>query len=436
MNLAMFDRLDLPAVGAGTASLPAANLRQLVKLRTVAVVGQTVAIVVALALGVALPVVPMVFVVAFLATVNVVTSARLRRGVTPTEADVPGHLLLDLAAFSALLLASGGDENPFRSIFLLHAVLMALLLPARLALAGTLLVVAAYTLVGHFARPLRLASGAPLSDGLLHWGEWASFVLTAMITAWFVVRTVAALREHDRLLAVARQKAIADAAVVRVGTLAAGAAHELGSPLATMAVVVGEMRRRLGPADAAAAQDVEILAAQIDACRRTLSGLLAEAGQARAEGGGREPLDRFVDDVAGRCRTAHPGAAIDCRCEGPRPAPEIFVERSLQQAVLNLIDNAADASPQAVEVEARWTADELRLSVRDRGPGIAPDLLPRLGKEIVTTKPGGRGNGLGLVLAATTVGRLGGTIRWTNRPDGGACVDVLLPLRALTITTT
>jgi two-component system sensor histidine kinase RegB len=419
---------------SANGAIAAANLRQLVQLRTVAVVGQTAALVVAQALGVALPVVPILFVIAFLAVVNVVTGRRLRGGRAVTSGDVLAHLMVDLAAFSALILASGGDENPFRSIYLLHAVLMGLLLPVRVAVGGTLVVLVAYTLVGHFAAPLHFASGAPLPSSLLHWGEWASFALTAGVTVWFVVRTVATLREHDRLLSEARQKAIADDAVVRVGTLAAGAAHELGTPLATMAVVVGEMRHGPRAVDGATAQDVEILAAQIDACRRTLSGLLAAAGQTRAEGGGREPVDRFVAAVADRCRTAHPGATITCRCDGAQPAPEIFVERSLQQAVLNLIDNAVDASPDAVEVEGHWTDDELRLSIRDRGAGIPDDLLGRLGKEMFTTKSEGRGNGLGLVLAATTVGRLGGTIRWQNRPEGGARVDVLLPLRALTVT--
>jgi two-component system, sensor histidine kinase RegB len=436
VNFALFDRSALLDSAHGELAVPTAGLRQLLQLRTVAVVGQAVAIAVSLLLGVALPIVPMVLVVGTLAAVNVVAYARLRGGRPATARTLRTHLALDLAALSALLLASGGDENPFRSIFLLHAVLMGLLLPARWALAGTLVVVGAYTLVGHFAIPLRLADGSALSPSLLQWGEWGGFALTVGVTAWFVVRTVAALRADDRLLAEARQKAIADEAVLRVGTLAAGAAHELGTPLATMAVVVGEMQRR-SHAEAAetAAQDVEILAAQIDACRRTLSGLLAAAGQSRAEGGGREPLDRFVVSVVEQCRAAHPGAAIECHCEGTRPAPEIFVERTLQQAFLNLLDNAVYASPHAVDVDGRWNEDELRFTICDRGDGIPADVLPRLGKELFTTKPAGKGNGLGLVLAATTVGRLGGSIRWSNRPEGGACADVLLPLRALTVTT-
>jgi len=139
--------------------------------------------------------------------------------------------------------------------------------------------------------------------------------------------------------------------------------------------------------------------------------------------------------VTDQCRNAHPGTSIACHCEGSQPVPEIFVERSLQQAILNLLNNAVDASPQGVELAGRWTDDELHLTICDRGEGIPEDVLPRLGKELFTTKAAGKGTGLGLVLAATTVGRLGGSIRWSNRPDGGACADVLLPLRALTVTT-
>jgi two-component system sensor histidine kinase RegB len=132
-------------------------------------------------------------------------------------------------------------------------------------------------------------------------------------------------------------------------------------------------------------------------------------------------------------RTARPRARLEVDVGGDGPAPEIFADAALKQALGNLVDNAADASPDDVRIDARWSREGLDLVVRDRGPGIPVDVLPRLGRAFFTTKPPGRGTGLGLVLTAAVLNRLGGSVRWANRDGGGAEVFVRLPLASLTL---
>ena len=432
--------LPAPTVTAPVASQPIdraeappllAGLRQLMHLRSVAIVGQALAIAMALGLGVALPVVPMAIIVGLLVMLNMLVSARLRRGTPATHGEVAAHLALDLAGFTTLLVLAGGTANPFGLVFLLHVVLIAMLLPWRLALAGTVLVIASFALAFHFAAPLRYANGMALPNELMALGLWLGFTLTAGVTAWFIVHIMATLREHGRLLREAARRALNEEAVLRIGTLAAGAAHELGTPLTTMAVVVGEMRHEAKTP--AQQRDVAILGAQIDTCRQALASLRAAAGHARVEGGRRANLDAFLVSIVARFRAMRPDIPLEARWDGPTPAPEIFADQSLGQAILVLLNNAADASPHHVEVEAKWDSESLHLTVGDRGSGVPAGNLDKLGRAFFTTKPPGQGTGLGLMLTSSTVDCLGGTVRWFNRPDGGLAAEIHLPLRGLTL---
>ena len=407
------------------------EVRALAWLRVFALAGQTAAILVALAWSIALPVVPVFAAILALVALTLRTHRRLAGPAPATHREIFTHVTIDVAAFSVVLACAGGATNPFVLFYLLHVVMMALLLPPRQAVAGVAVVLGAAALVALSAPPLHRLDGAPLPAALVYVGWALAFALTAAVTTWFVVRVVASLHVYDRELADARRIAANDEAVLRIGALAAGAAHELGSPLGTMAVVVGEMQRAAKTDDER--RDSAILAAQIGACRQTLARLLATAGRAGTEGGGPVSLDAFVQGLAERFRATRPGVALTLQLNGARPSPTIFADVSLGQALLNLLNNAADASPAAVSVEAQWAKDELRLVVDDWGPGIPPAALAKLGREFFTTKPPGEGTGLGLLLTSTVISRLGGALRWSNRAEGGARAEVTLPLAALTL---
>jgi two-component system sensor histidine kinase RegB len=241
-------------------------------------------------------------------------------------------------------------------------------------------------------------------------------------------------RSRDRLLAQMREDELRNERIVALGTLAAGAAHELGTPLSTMAVLARELESEPG-ASTDAINKLSVLRAQIDRCKQILATLAASAGAERAEAAQGAPLDDWLHDLVARVNALRPNVTVRTSIEGPLPAPRIVAEQTLGQAILNVLNNAADASPEAVELAARWNAELLEVDVCDRGPGVAPDVAEVAGQAPVSTKEAGEGLGLGLFLANTTLQRFGGSIRLYNRTGGGACAQILLPLAELRLPT-
>ncbi|RMD79736.1 MAG: sensor histidine kinase, partial [Gammaproteobacteria bacterium] len=412
------------------------NLRRLVLLRAVAVAGQALAIAVAAGpLGLPLPLLPLGAVLGAEVLLSLATWAYLARG---GEAGPRGFLLqlaADVAALAALLYWTGGAANPFVSLFLVPLAVAAAVLPPPgvWALAG--LAVGCHTLLLFWHRPLPVAApagggeaGLPL-PGLHVLGMWLGFVLGAVLLAWFVTRMGQALQERERELARARERALRDERLLALATLAAGTAHELGTPLGTIAVLARELEREHGAGDPELARRLALLRAQVGRCKEALGALAAAAGESRAEAGRLRPLAAFLEGLAETWRRRRPGAALRCRLEGPRPGPRLVADRSLEQALLSILDNAADASPGEVELEARWDEGQLRLAVCDRGPGLGAAVARAAGRRPVSTKP--QGLGLGLFLAHAAIRRLGGEIRLEERPGGGTCTRVVLPLAPL-----
>jgi two-component system sensor histidine kinase RegB len=414
---------------AGTG--PAASrdgLRQLLRLRMLAIGGQVIAIALALAAGIALPLVPLAATLALLIAFCYWTWRRLQTDRNATAAELAFHLAADLAAFTALLACAGGLHNPFAILFLLHVALVTLLLPAPLAVAGT---GAAFVCVLALAwvAPLHRGDGEAVSTLALGAGTVAAYGLAAAVLAAFIMRIVSRWRDDERELAAVALHAQNSAAVMRIGAMAAGAAHELATPLTTIAVIAGELKRNAQTPEAL--KDAQLLTAQVDACRATLGSMSAVADHARETGSATLALDAWLDAVVGTFRATRPDVPLAVRFDGARPGPAIVAEPTLKQSLLILLNNAADASPHDVAVTADWDADTFNFAVADRGPGFAPAQLRRVGRTFFTTKPPGKGTGLGLVLTTATVERFGGDVGWSNRPDGGALASLRLPLRLL-----
>ena len=406
-----------------------ATLRWLVRLRALMIAASLLAILIAWqGFGLALPLPPLLGILAGLAALNVVAALRLRRAQPPAAWELPAQLLADLAALTVLLAYTGGWSNPFVFLFLLPLAVGAAAIPGRAALLLLAAAIGCYTALtllslgepGHHPHP-------PGFD--LHlWGMWACFVVSAVIITAFLGHASRALRERERQLAAARERALRDEQVVALGALAAGAAHELGTPLGTMAVLLGELRRR-HEADELR-DDVELLQSQVYRCKEILGRLADSAGEPRADGGGAEAVGDYLRALLADWQQRHPGLLLDTRID-PGAGPAIVVDRTLSQALRNVLDNAAQASPREVSVHAHWDDDCLQVSVLDRGPGIPDSQRALLGRQPV---PGGNGLGVGLYLTAATLSRLGGELRFEPRPDGpGTCVRLTLPLTRLKV---
>ncbi len=263
---------------------------------------------------------------------------------------------------------------------------------------------------------------------------WLGFLLSAAVVAYFVTKMGATLRAHDRELAEARENALQANQMVVLGTLAAGTAHELGTPLATMAVLAREIGEDYTE-EPELTERIRVLRGQVSRCKEILSRMAERAGQAQADAGRQLPLDHYLEEILAEWRKLHPETPLQTQCAGSQPVPRILADRTVTQAITNVLNNAADAARHAVEFDARWEPALLQIEVRDDGDGLPKSLREHIGKPFVTTKKAGRGMGLGLYLAQSTLQRLGGSLQLFERATKGVTVKIELPLTSLAVDT-
>jgi two-component system sensor histidine kinase RegB len=262
-------------------------------------------------------------------------------------------------------------------------------------------------------------------------GMWIGFVVSAGIIAFFVTRIGQSLREYDQLMASIREKSLESERVLSLGTLAASAAHELGTPLSTMAVISKELAQDLAN-QPEQLQQLEILRKQIGRCKEIISTITRNAGQSRADAGEGLALREFLQSIIERWRDTRPATELVVTLSENSSNPLIFTDRTLIQALQNLLDNAADASPVRIMLNADWDENNLQISIRDFGSGISEDIKKQLGKPFFTSK-NEQGMGLGVYLTQITLARFGGELSLNNHIDGGVLTEIKLPLKNLRI---
>lgn len=413
-------------------SANANSMRQLVLVRWIAVVGQLVTIaLVHWGLHIALPLAPMFTAVGLLALFNLVAMLRPRRRVTNTALLV--GLLVDVATLTVQLYLSGGIANPFVFLYLLQVVLAAELLKAWSAWLVVALTCACVIGLTLFPGPVHLPGG-PLGglDNPYLFGLLLCFALIAVLLVVFIIRIRHIIRARDARLAAMRQRAAEEEHIVRMGLLASGAAHELGTPLATMAVILGDWQHLPQFAsEPELLEDVTEMQAQVLRCKAIVSNILATAGETRGEEPRGTTLRAFLDDLVDEWKRSRAVRGFEYHDRIQRDAA-IVSDAGLQQMLWNILDNALEASRSRVEMEATLFEDALVLTVRDDGPGFPPEMIERIGKPYQSSK-GAPGRGLGLFLAVNVARTLGGTITANNEPAGGAAVTVTLPLPALSL---
>ncbi len=425
-----------------------AQLQRLIALRAIAVFAQCATLaLVHYFLEMQLPWLPMLVCIAVLATFNLFSWLRLRSDYPVSNMELFAQLCVDVSALSVLLYYAGGSTNPFVSLYLLPLVIAAATLPQRYTWAMATITTACYTVLMKHYQPLPMSHATgeehdmeamighdhtmmqhtmPQDDAFnMHvFGMWLGFVISAAVVAYFVVKMASAVRERDEKLARVREETLRNERIVALGMQAASAAHEMGTPLSTLAVVIGELQHET---DALPEwrESLALLDGQVRNCKRILDKLLANAQDTAPTSP--QSLEQFIVETLDEWQLLRPAVQHRYHSSGTQPAPQLRIDPSLRAALLNLLNNAADASPDKIDIHVRWDDENFTLEIQDQGQGLTSESAANAGAAFFTTKEEGRG--LGLFLANATIEQLGGKVRLFNREGGGATTAVMLPLK-------
>jgi two-component system sensor histidine kinase RegB len=389
------------------------NLGHLFWLRCLAILGQLASITAAEAVfGVHLPLPAMLMVIALEVIFNAFTWWRVARARPETNFELLGQLWVDVVALSALLFLSGGTTNPFVSLYLPSLSIAAAVLPWQLMIWLAAFAVCCYASLGLDSIPLNMDNPANLFD-YYRAGMWVNFMVSVGLIAWFVARMSNGLRLRDAALADAQQRLLRDERAVALGVQAATVAHEIGTPLSTIAMLSEELREAadgdqgLAPYGA----DLELLEQQIGLCKSALARLRSRASAPS----NRQALGDWLENFAAQWRLRHPHVKFERIGTAPKDA-WLDDTVAVSQILTILLDNAARASRDYVTLAASNAGGIVEFEVCDSGPGIPPSLRGTLGSMPVDSTQGG--HGVGLYLAFTAAARLGGEIELVPKPRG------------------
>lgn len=411
------------------------TLSWLLRLRWAAITGQTVTIALcADVLQIRLPLAPLLVVLVVTIVSQLLLWGTTRRCDFPQRALIGGVLALDTLLLTALLFLTGGPHNPFSAFYLIHIAMAASLLGARWT--WSLLALALVCFGGLFWRsvPLPHPESAEAICGLppmqLHlFGMFVALALTGFCLAWFVARLNTQLREQAAALHAAELKSERESRFAALATLGAGVAHEINSPLATIAVTARELELEAamaGPPDTLS-KDAQLIRIEVERCRDILGRLRAYAGDGPQD----PPLEWSVAEFIAILRASLPAAhAAQLEIIIPEPTLRFRAPRfALLQTLANLIHNAWDAAPLAspVRLEIARAANLVCFTVSDQGAGVAESVKARIGEPFVTTKEPGKGTGLGLFLVRRFTDQMGGHFRLESDEGRGMRARLELP---------
>lgn len=411
-------------------SAPTRNLQRLCLIRCIAWAGEVIATIYAYrVLELALPYTAIAGVLAGSLLIAIGSLLRLRYPWPVTDLEFFLHLFADVLILSVLMYLSGGATNPFVSYFLIPLTIAAATLPPRYIYAVTGATLLAYTLLLFHYVPVELLQPTHHAhDGSgLNWhilGMWINFVVSAALITFFIVQMAHNLRQQDRILQSAREKNLRNEHIVGIAAMAANTTHALGTPLSTLAVLLNEMAHSYR-SDSKLQQDIVIMRQQIELCKTNLQGLMQAAERLQTEQHPVIAADLFFNQLLEQWQQSRPSACFSLKLDNALPAPSIANAPMLAQAIQNLLDNAADASPDRVDLSLNWNESAVIFRIRDYGPGIPLESADRIGKPFFTTKTGGLG--LGLFLSHATLDLFAGSVRLFNQPGSGTLTEVTIP---------
>jgi len=410
------------------------RLDTILRLRWLAVLGQLATIfIVTQGLDFDVPVIPCVVIIGFSAVLNLA----LQSAFNPVHRLAPGYaatlLAINIAELATLLFLTGGLQNPFSFLFLAPVLISATALPTKVTVALGLFATACATALGFFHLPLPWNGDEPLVLPRTYMiAVWLSIVLAIGVTSLYAFQVTEEARKLSDALAATELVLTREQHLTQIDGLAAAAAHELGTPLATIFLISRELEQAIEAKglDDNARGDLKTLREQAQRCRE----ILAKITQLSSQGApfDRMPLSTLIEETVAPHRDF--GIAIKVRIALAQDAePAGMRNPAILYGVGNILENAVDFARERVEVNAWWNASSVEIVISDDGPGIAPDILKRIGEPYLTRRRVGeaQGNGLGLgvFIARTLLERTGAKVSFTNRvfPDHGAVVTIVWP---------
>lgn len=403
---------------------PAVTLPWLVRLRWLYAIGQLVVLGILTYSSNHVVIWPFVVVALLVGVSNWALSTRA----VATPRVIGAVLVLDTVLLTFLLAAEGGATNPFTVLYLVHITLSAVALRARWTMGLVALSVVGFATLFLVGGEQHMHHNGPAWTNKHLQGMWMAFVVAALLMASFVQRIAAAIAAQRQQISELRERNAHQARVASIATLAAGAAHELNSPLSTIAVAAHEAGRALAsvPAAAVIGDDLALINAEVDRCQDILHQLAARADQAgRVEEVTCGQLIVALRNTVGQPRIQR----VVCSCRETEAVVTVPLV-PWQSAVASMIHNALAASPPEamVAVELAIARGSLQTTIRDQGAGMTSDVLARAGEPFFTTKEPGAGLGLGLFLARSFFESAGGSLSLQSAPALGTTVTAVLPV--------
>jgi len=413
------------------------NLRLLIWLRVFAIVGQFAAVYFASnMLNINLQTNFLYAWIGIYALINVLTFIRTCSKLTILRWEFFAHLLVDIFILTMLFKYSEGGANPFVSLYLIPLTISAITLPAVFTWLLATITIACYGLLVWVINPMNDHSSHAQNFELHVTGMWLGFVISAILVSFFVVRMGRTIQLQQRELAEQKSQALQNEQLIKLGTIAASTAHELGTPLGTMQLVVEDLEEDQLDTNSVNTisernKRLTVIKDQIIRCKEALSVLSASVGSAPLEKGEPMLVHNFINELLDDWQSSRPEISVKTSWQGKTPGPRIIAERSLTQAIKNILDNAANVSPNYVSCETILEPETLTVLVSDHGPGIQLNDSESIGQQPITEKSSGLG--LGLFLSHGIIKRFGGKVALKNNSEGGLITTISLPMQSLAI---
>jgi two-component system, sensor histidine kinase RegB len=395
------------------------RLRTLILIRWIAIVGQAFTIaLVHFSLGFRLPLWPLFAAIGLSALINLALSLRFAAATRLTERSATLLLAYDILQLAFLLALTGGLQNPFSILLIVPVTLSATTLSLRATIVLSLLVIAVATLLALFPSDLPWHQGPFRLPALYVSGLWLALVLSTALIAGYAWRIADEARRLSNALAATQMALAREQELSALGGLAAAAAHDLGSPLATIAVTACELAHAV-PDDSPFAEDVAELVSQSRRCREILKSLGECADCEALRPFTRVPLSALLTTIAEPY--ARPETQLDIavqRLAAEHVEPQLVPTAELKHGFAKLIDNALRFARQRVGIVVRLDVDVVEVRIDDDGPGFSPEVLELLGEPYISTRQRSDGLGLGVFIAETLLARTGATLQFANLPQG------------------